>query len=248
MKKQIMSIVLAVSMLASLFTAFMLPAVAADDPTERAIYVTDNAIVVDGKLDEDYLESDKIVSIYRIRDKDPNLNFEGYAVATKAGIYIWLEIKGDTTYVNEAGRNVNDYKSQKENRDYLQVYYNMSANGNSDHIGYVMHDYHNSTYFRNEAGSNQTGTCLVALYATRFNDQVLNDTSSANGAEESLLGLRCVVNENVADGVGTAIKMTHVRCVIGADGCVGNVVQIKVAGEDGIGGVLSIVDLCGKSL
>ena len=98
------------------------------------------------------------------------------------------------------------------------------------------------------AGSNQTGTSLVALYTARFNNQVLNDTSSANGAEESLLGLRCVVNENVADGVGTAIKMTHVRRVIGADGCVGNVVQIKVAGEDGIGGVLSIVDLCGKSL
>ena len=57
-----------------------------------------------------------------------------------------------------------------------------------------------------------------------------------------------VVNENVADGVGSAIKMTHVRRFVGADGCVGNVVQIKVAGEESIGGVLSIVDLCGKSL
>ena len=158
MKKQIMSIVLAVSMLASLFTAFMLPVVAVDDPTERAIFVTDNAIVIDGKLDEDYLESDKIVSIYSIRDKDPNLSFEGYAVATKDGINIWLEIKGETTYVNEEGRNVNDYKGQGENRDYLQVYYNMSASASqTDHIGYVMHDYYNSTYFRNEAGSNKIG-------------------------------------------------------------------------------------------
>ena len=157
MKKQIMSIVLAVSMLASLFAVFMLPAVAADDPAIRGIYVSDNALVVDGKCDDEYLESDKIVSIYSIRDKDPNLKFEGYAVATKEGIYIWLEIKGDTTYVNVEGKNVNDYKSQGENRDYLQVYYNMSASGKDDHKGYVMHDYTNSTYFRNEAGSNKIG-------------------------------------------------------------------------------------------
>lgn len=160
MKKQIMSIVLAVSMLASLFT---LTVVAADDPVSRAIYVTDNEIVVDGKLDEDYLESDKIVSIYSIRDKDPNLSFEGYAVATKAGINIWLEIKGETTYVNVEGKNVNDYKGQGENRDYLQIYYNMSASASqTDHIGYVMHDYTNSTYFRNHAGSSQSGYTTTA--------------------------------------------------------------------------------------
>ena len=49
MKKQIMSIVLAVSMIASLFAVFMLPAVAKQGDIIRDVFVTDGTIVVDGK-------------------------------------------------------------------------------------------------------------------------------------------------------------------------------------------------------
>ena len=155
MKKQIMSIVLAVSMIASLFAVFMLPAVAKQGDIIRDVYVTDGTIVVDGKREEDYLSSSVIKSIYKIKDTgNTKLKFEGYSVATTEGFYFWIEIIGDTTYVNTGDTNIHDYGNN--NRDYLQVYYNMSAAGKTDYIGYIMHDYRNSTYFRNPTAAGKT--------------------------------------------------------------------------------------------
>lgn len=155
MKKQIVSIVLAVSMLVSMLTAFMLPAVAADDIMHEALF-TDSAIKVDGEREDEYLMSAPIKSIYKIKDaSNTKLAFEGYALATTEGFYIFMEILGDTTYVNTNGTNVHDFGG--DNRDYLQIYYNMSEAGKKDHYGYIMHDYNNSTYFRNQAGSANNG-------------------------------------------------------------------------------------------
>ena len=161
MKKQIMSIVLAVSMIASLFAVFMLPAVAKQGDIVRDVFVTDGTIVVDGKRDVDYLSSSVIKSIYKIKDTgNTSLKFEGYSVATTEGFYFWLEIIGDTTYVNTGDTNLHDYGGN--NRDYLQVYYNMSAAGKTDYIGYIMHDYRNNVYFRNPTGSNAPGYTYTA--------------------------------------------------------------------------------------
>lgn len=160
MKKQIISIVLAVSMLATMFTAFMLPAVAADPV--RNVKITDEIVKVDGVMEEIYLESSSIDSIYKIKDTaNTKLAFKGYMVANYKGVYIWLEIMGEDTYVNTPGVNVHDFSG--DNRDYLQVYYNMSAsNTQTNHKGYIMHDYNNSTYFRNEAGSANSGYTKTA--------------------------------------------------------------------------------------
>lgn len=159
MKKQIISIVLAVSMLATMLTAFMLPALAADPV--RNVKITDETVKVDGVMEEVYLESSSIDSIYKIRDsKNTTLAFKGYMVANYKGVYIWIEIMGDTTYVNTNGTNVHDFGG--DNRDYLQIYYNMSAAGQKNHIGYIMHDYNNSTYFRNQAGSANSGYTKTA--------------------------------------------------------------------------------------
>ena len=161
MKKQILSIVLAVSMLASMFTAFMLPAVAAD-ATDRNVMVSSSDLTVDGERDDEYLMSSPVKSTYKIKDTgNKTLSFEAYGVATEKGFYLWIDIKGETTYVNDAAKHPNEYGSP--NRDYLQVYYNMSANQQSqDHIGYIMHDYNNRAYFRNAAGSNKAGYTATA--------------------------------------------------------------------------------------
>lgn len=151
MKKQIISIVLAVSMLATMLTAFMLPAVAADEDPVRKVKVTAEDVKVDGVMEEVYLQSTAVESIYKIKDTaNTKLAFKAYMVATYEGIYIWTEIMGESTYVNTGDTNIHDYG--KDNRDYLQLYYNMSAEDKTNHIGYIMHDYRNSTYFRDQSG------------------------------------------------------------------------------------------------
>lgn len=157
MKKQIVSIVLAVSMLVSMLTAFMLPAVAEEGEIVHEAMFTEAAIKVDGELDDEYLMSTPIKSVHKIKDTaNTKLSFEAYGLATKEGFYLYVNIIGDTTYVNNNTQHPNSYGGN--NRDYLQVYFNMGTekvgdtpvNSSPSYIGYVVHDYYNQLYFRND--------------------------------------------------------------------------------------------------
>ena len=140
MKKQIISIVLAVSMLATMLTAFMLPAFAASDEMYD-VAMTQEKIAVDGKLDEVYLESTKITSVPIHGDKTTGLKFEAYVVADYTGFYVWTNIIGEKTYVNT-----------DSHKDYLQIYYNMSEKGKQTDIGYFQIDYNENLWCRNKSG------------------------------------------------------------------------------------------------
>lgn len=152
MKKQIISIVLAVSMLATMFTAFMLPAFAASDRMYD-VAMTQEKIAVDGEMDEIYLESTKITSVPIHGDKTTGLEFEAYVVADYTGFYVWTNIIGEKTYVNTTGH-----------KDYLQIYYNMSEKGKQTDIGYFQIDYNENLWCRNSTSAYESKAPEGASY------------------------------------------------------------------------------------
>ena len=142
MKKQIISIVLAVSMLATMLTAFMLPAVADDGDESLNAFVTTKTIKVDGIIEEEYYNSLPVKSTYTHNKKNDELAFSIYMLATRDGVYVAANIVGEKTFVNAVGIDPNTQK-----KDYFQIYYNMSSEpGKTEAYGWVMLDYHNNTF------------------------------------------------------------------------------------------------------
>ena len=159
MKKQFIAIILTVAMLVSMGTMFIVPAAAeeAGNVIHKVAFSSPN-IVVDGLCDTAYvaLNEESVKSIYKIKDtSDKELGFEGYMIANEKGVYVWMNIVGEKTYVNNPGETPGTPSNAP--KDYMQIYYNMSAaKGQKTHYASVKLDYH----------GNQTGSYQYAAVKT----------------------------------------------------------------------------------
>ena len=143
MKKQFIAILLTVAMLVAMVPVTVLPANAAlaNSKTTHTIAFAAPEIIIDGKCDEAYelYNSAPIKSgDYTYKDGKytgpVDLTFTAYAVASMEGIYLWVDIDGETTFFAD-----NNMKG-----DYLQFYYNMgNVTTDGTYLPYVLIDYHN---------------------------------------------------------------------------------------------------------
>ena len=160
MKKQFIAILLTVAMLVAMVPAVALPASAAGKIVRNVPFVSTGmtaSIELDGKCDEAYTKynTESIKSVYKIRDQQNELAFEGYAIADNEGVYLWVGVHDEKTYVNKKGDTPGEYK------DYMQIYYNWSASKDkATHIGSVKLDYYN----------NKSGGSGVTTAATKTAD------------------------------------------------------------------------------
>lgn len=79
-----------------------------------SMYVTSESIVLDGKLDDVYLNSQKILSRSQLRTNQADVDFIAYPIATSDGLYLWTKV--DDTTMN----NIDD--SMAEQGDVIQIY------------------------------------------------------------------------------------------------------------------------------
>ena len=146
MKKRLISIVLAVVMLAAMIPAFAVTASAAD-PTSYKTTVTSDNVYVDGDLDDAYKNSHKIVPVKWHTGTKDEVYFEAYTVMTINGLYVWAEIK-DNSLDKATSTPVNE-------GDKFQVYIKMD-NGTGNTWGWYETDYNGKKHVSTQGGAGLT--------------------------------------------------------------------------------------------
>ncbi len=202
MKKQFIAIILTVAMLVAMVPVFAVPAAAA---TTHKIGFAPAEITVDGELDDNYtiFSSQPIKSVYQDVNStrkdlvNEELGFEGYALATPDGIYVWVSVYGDSDFENEAGAKLTD-KSES-----FQVYYNMGENATDmGYLNAVFFDYENNIGFQN--GTIAGATSAAVKTDAGWNGEVFIPWESgsdaakavANGETDFFLGLGFRYNDD----------------------------------------------------
>ena len=118
MKKKLLSALLAIVMLVAVIPVMALPTGAvANSNVGYKTTVTTDVLTVDGQLDDAYLKSDQIKTVYKSSTSNQANDFIAYTAANAQGLYIWAAVE-DTT--------------QFHVKDRLTIYFNFRAMHNSE--------------------------------------------------------------------------------------------------------------------
>lgn len=118
MRKKLLSAILAIVMLVAVIPVMALPTGAVSNSTVGyKTTVTTDVLAVDGQLDDAYLKSDQIKTVYKSSASNEANDFVAYAAANAQGLYVWAAVE-DTT--------------QFHAKDRLTIYFNFRAMHNSE--------------------------------------------------------------------------------------------------------------------
>lgn len=146
-----------------------------------SMYVTNEQIKLDGKLDEVYLNSQKILDRYQWSENlnGRKIDFTAYPVATSEGLYVWVET--DDITMNNKIKDEKEKDAEKGDMiqlylDWTEAYLSHEATGNSGdtyklndplaYLGWYCFDYDGNIKGFNDVGTQKSGTKMsVVKYA-----------------------------------------------------------------------------------